>query len=115
MLDALGFGLGLTITVLYPILTAHVVDRMGSEKAVAISATLLFLYCVGAVLGPLSAAGLMTRFGDPMLFVQNAVLHLVLAAYVFLRMLVPERRVARKPEPAGRVEPADPADTTRAP
>ena len=76
--------------------TAHVVDRMGTEKAVAISATLLFLYCVGAIIGPLTAAGLMTHFGDPMLFVQNGVLHVVICGYVLSRWFADGRHDAER-------------------
>ena len=88
MLFAFGFALGLTNPVLYPLLTAHAVDRMGSEKAVAISSTLLFLYCIGAIAGPMIASTLMTRWGDPMLFVHNAAVHALMAAFVVWRIVV---------------------------
>ncbi len=98
----LGFLIGTIAPGLYPIVTAHVMDRMGSERAVSISSTLLFLYCVGAIVGPVVAAALMTRFGDDMLFVHNAVVHLVLAAFVAWRMTVQERPapIASVPEQA---------------
>jgi len=98
----LGFLIGTIAPGLYPIVTAHVMDRMGSERAVSISSTLLFLYCVGAIAGPVLAAALMTRFGDDMLFVHNAAVHLVLAAFVAWRMTVQERSapVASVPEQA---------------
>lgn len=98
LLIGLGFWLGVTVTVLYPLLTAHVVDRMGTEKAVAISATLLFLYCVGAIIGPLTAGGLMTHFGDPMLFVQNGVLHVVICIYVLARWWADRGRTGQAPD-----------------
>jgi MFS family permease len=88
MLFAFGFALGLTNPVLYPLLTAHAVDRMGSEKAVAISSTLLFIYCIGAIAGPMIASTLMTRWGDPMLFVHNAAVHALMAAFVVWRIVV---------------------------
>jgi MFS family permease len=102
MLYAFGFALGLTNPVLYPLLTAHAVDRMGSEKAVAISATLLFLYCLGAISGPMIASSLMVRWGDPMLFVHNAAVHALMAAFVIWRIVVRA--------PAVQVAPPDEAD-----
>ncbi len=87
----LGFLIGTIAPGLYPIVTAHVMDRMGSERAVAVSSTLLFLYCLGAIVGPTLAAALMARFGEHMLFVHNAVVHVVLALFVGWRITVRER------------------------
>lgn len=87
----LGFMLGTLAPGLYPVVTAHVMDRMGSERAVSVSSTLLFLYCIGAIVGPIVSAALMTRFGDAMLFVHNAVVHVVLTVFVFWRMRLRER------------------------
>lgn len=87
MLYAFGLGLGLTIPVIYPIVVAHTVDRMGSEMAVAISSTLLFLYCTGAIIGPMTASALIVRFGDVMLFVHNAIAHGCLVAFVVWRIV----------------------------
>jgi MFS family permease len=104
MLYAFGLGLGLTIPAIYPIVVAHTVDRMGSEKAVAISSTLLFLYCLGAIIGPMTASALIIRFGDIMLFVHNGVAHGCLVAFVVWRIL-------RRP-PAPRVPLPEDADAT---
>jgi MFS family permease len=97
MLYVLGFGLGAFTPVIYPLVTAHTVDRMGSEKAVEISSTLLFLYCVGAMVGPLLASTLMTQFGPTMLFWHNAAVHGTLALFVAWRML--RRAAAQRAEP----------------
>jgi len=81
------FLLGLTTPVIYPIITAHTVDRMGVDKAVAISSTLLFLYCCGGILGPTVAAALIDRFGDASLFVHNGTVHALLALFVTWRII----------------------------
>ncbi len=81
------FLLGLTTPVIYPIITAHTIDRMGVDKAVAISSTLLFLYCCGGILGPTVAAALIDRFGDAALFVHNGVVHALLAIFVTWRIM----------------------------
>ena len=52
-----------------------------------IASTLLFLYCLGAITGPLIAASLMTRFGDVALFVFCAAVHGLIVAFVGWRML----------------------------
>jgi MFS family permease len=87
VLYVFGFLLGLTTPVIYPLITAHAVDRMGADKAVTISSTLLFLYCIGGIIGPVFASALMTRLGDTMLFVHNAVVHTVLMVFVIWRIV----------------------------
>ena len=94
-----GFLLGTMQPVIYPLITAHVFDRMGTEKGVAISSTLLFLYCAGAVIGPLLASYLMEQFGQAMLFWHNAFAHLLIVLFVVWRIIArqPPQRV--EPEP----------------
>jgi MFS family permease len=88
LLYGFGFLLGVTTPVLYPLMTAHAVDRLGTEKAVAISSTLLFLYCIGAIAGPIIAATLMARYGDFMLFVHNGFVHVLMVAFIVWRIVV---------------------------
>ena len=101
MLYVAGFLLGTMQPVIYPLITAHVFDRMGTEKGVAISSTLLFLYCAGAVVGPLVASSLMTEFGQSMLFVHNAVAHLLIVLFVGWRILARPAPQRVTPEPTG--------------
>ena len=86
VLYSLGFSIGATIPVLYPLVSALSVDRLGAEKAVSVSATLLFLYCIGAIIGPVLAATMMTAFGDGMLFAQNAIAHLIITGFIIGRL-----------------------------
>ena len=86
ILYALGFSIGATIPVLYPLVSALSVDRLGAEKAVSVSATLLFLYCLGAIVGPVLAANMMTAFGDGMLFAQNAIAHAIITGFIIWRL-----------------------------
>jgi MFS family permease len=94
-----GFFLGTMQPVIYPLITAHVFDRMGTEKGVAISSTLLFLYCAGAVVGPLFASSLMEHFGQAMLFVHNAGAHLLILGFVVWRIIVRPAPQRVEPEP----------------
>jgi MFS family permease len=86
VLYALGFSIGATIPVLYPLVSALSVDRLGAEKAVSVASTLLFLYCIGAIAGPVLAATMMTAFGDAMLFAQNAIAHAIITGFIILRL-----------------------------
>ena len=97
LLYPIAFCLGLALPVLYPLVAAHTNDRMGKQGSLMIASTLLFLYCVGAISGPVIAATLMTRFGDVMLFIYCASVHAAIIAFVLWRML---KRVA----PIERVE-----------
>ena len=83
---ALGFLAGALITVIYPVMTALSVDRLGVEKAVPVSSTSLFLYCIGAIIGPSFVAWLMTLYSDRSMFVFNALIHAVLVAFVVWRI-----------------------------
>nr|WP_246512331.1 MFS transporter [Chelatococcus composti] len=87
VLYALALALGLTASVTYPLISAHANDRGSQEGAVHLSSTLLFLYCVGGIVGPLVASTLMTLVGDVMLFVHNAAIHAILAGFVAWRMM----------------------------
>ena len=59
----------------------------GTEKAIAISSTLLFLYCCGGIVGPMVASTLMEKFGQNMLFVHNGVVHTLMTAFVVWRIV----------------------------
>jgi MFS family permease len=98
MLYLFGFMIGLTTPVIYPLITAHAVDRMGAEKAVVVSSTLLFIYCIGGIVGPIFASSLITAFGQFVLFVHNGIVHAVLAAFVFWR-IVQRSPAVRVPSP----------------
>lgn len=82
-----GIILGGAVATQYYVVAAHANDRAPAQDAVRISAALLLLYCIGAMLGPTTAALLMGLLGPSGLFIHNAVLHLVLAAFVFYRMM----------------------------
>ncbi|MCP8940053.1 MFS transporter [Alsobacter sp. SYSU M60028] len=97
-----GFLTGLFLPSVYPLIVAHAVDRMGSAKAVAISSTLLFVYCCGGIIGPVAASELMARGGQVMLFVHNGVAHVLMAAFVAWRIVrrAPAVRVEADAAPA---------------
>jgi MFS family permease len=102
---ALGFIVGLTTYTLYTLAMSHANDRAQLHEMVTISATMLFLYCIGAILAPALASLLMRQFGPSALFAQGAILHLGLAAFALWRRSID----ARAPPP--RAAPAEPSLT----
>jgi uncharacterized transporter YbjL len=58
---------------------------------VLISAGLLFIYCIGAIVAPALASLLMREFGPSALFAQSAVVHFAIAAFAFWRLVADVR------------------------
>ena len=96
-LIVLGFLVGLTTYSLYTLAVSLANDRGDPHDLVFISVGLLFVYCVAAIAAPAVASVLMKDFGPQMLFVQNAYVHLAIAALALWRLVV---------APKGRTRPA---------
>jgi MFS family permease len=72
----------------YSISVAHANDRADPGKFVMVSAGLLLMYGVGAIIGPFIAS-MMMAFGAPgSLFLFTAIVHLLLAIYVVTRRML---------------------------
>jgi len=54
---------------------------------VAVSAGVLFIYCVGAIVSPLLASLLMRQYGPAALFVQASLVHAIMAGFALWRLL----------------------------
>lgn len=85
---ATGFLLGGVISTQYYVIAAHANDRAAASDAVRISAAMLLLYCVGAMIGPSTAGLAMKQLGASGLMIHNGVIHLLLALFVAYRMIV---------------------------
>jgi MFS family permease len=94
-----GFLLGGLVATQYYTASAHTNDRAGPGRAMTISATLLFLYSVGAIAGPVTASLAMQGFGPGALHLHNAVLHGTLALFVAYRMTARGPAGRRPPPP----------------
>ncbi len=81
------FFLGVSIPVMYGQLQAHTADRAGRERMLEIGSTLLFIYCLGAILGPFVVSEAIGRFGIPAFHAHNATIHLILALFVIWRLM----------------------------
>ena len=96
LVTSLGFAVGATTMVLYMLAVSHANDRAGPEHAVQVSSGMLFLYCFGAIVSPIFASVLMTRYGAEALFVQNGVMHLILVAFALWGIAVRDRAPGAK-------------------
>ncbi len=85
-LIAVGFVVGLTTYTLYTLATSLANDRAKPHEMVLVSAGLLFIYCVAAIVAPALASLLMRQFGPGALFAQSAIVHLAIAAFALWRL-----------------------------
>lgn len=86
-LIAMGFLVGLTTYTLYTLAISHANDRARPHDMVAVSACVLFIYCVGSIVSPALASLLMRQFGASALFVQASLAHAIMAAFALWRLL----------------------------
>ncbi len=96
MMGAFGFLIGTVAMTIYPTAISHASDRAGPERSVAIASGILFYYCVGAILGPVTAIALMDWLGPQALFLFMAITHLVVFAVALqrIRMRAPAANIA---------------------
>ncbi|MEJ0098190.1 MAG: hypothetical protein WDM84_10155 [Bauldia sp.] len=90
---------GAMIYPMYALTVAHANDYAGPDEFVKIAGTILLLYGVGTMLGPLAAAYAMQKFEPEGLFAFTASVDVVAATYVLVRMSQrsPLGRVLRNP------------------
>ncbi len=76
-----GAGFGAVAMPLFGLAAAHANDQAAPGEYVTVSGSLLLVYGVGAVTGPLLAPGFMNLFGPAALFAYTGLVHLGLAAF----------------------------------
>ena len=92
-LIALGFLVGLTTYALYTLAVSLANDGAKPYDMIFISVGLLFIYCIAAIAAPAIASLLMKSFGPQALFLQNAYVHMAIAALaIWLRLTRAGRR-----------------------
>jgi len=72
----------------YSISVAHANDRAEAGNFVMISAGLLLMYGIGAIIGPFIASAMMTLGNPGFLFIFTGIVHLLLAIYVTTRIMI---------------------------
>jgi MFS family permease len=95
---------------LYPVCAAHAADLVEPDRIVPTVSSLLVCWAVGSILGPLPATAMMGWLGPGGLFIYIAVMALLLAAFVSIRIA----RHARPAAGGGFVDivPTSPATAT---
>lgn len=88
---------GLITFPIYSLSAAHANDFATPEQAVEISASLMFVFGIGAIASPLGASALMQRSGPEMLFTIIAIAHAALAVFGCFRMLSGRQANIRAP------------------
>jgi len=86
-LIALGFLVGITTYSLYTLAVSLANDAAKPHDLIFILVGLLFIYCVAAIAAPAIAAVLMRDFGPRALFLQNAAVHLAIAAFAVWQLI----------------------------
>jgi MFS family permease len=79
---------GITNLPLYGLSVAHANDRLPREMFVESSATLLMLNALAAVIGPVVAAMVTSRFNIAWLFVYTAAIHVAFSGFVLVRLFM---------------------------
>lgn len=77
---------------MYALAIAHTNDHLDRDQMVAASASLVLASGIGSVLGPISAAALMSVSGPPGLFWMLAAVHLSVGVFALWRMAVRRAR-----------------------
>ncbi len=81
---------------LYTVAVAYANDYADSTEFVKVSAGLLFVYGIGAIVGPFVASAVMDWRGKSSLFLFTSIIHVLLIVVVVMRFLM-ERKEARQP------------------
>ena len=71
---------------MYAVSVAHANDYANPDEYVMISASLLLMYGIGAIVGPFSAPVVMIFAGPAGLYLFAAAMHLALLAYIIFRI-----------------------------
>lgn len=72
----------------YSLSVAHANDRAEAGNFVMISAGLLLMYGIGAIIGPFIASTMMALGNPGFLFIFTGIVHMLLAIYVITRILI---------------------------
>ncbi len=70
----------------YTLCVAHANDLVHKKRAVEVSSGLLLTFSIGAVIGPVIAAFVMSKAGHGALFLHSAVAHLLIAVVMLVRV-----------------------------
>ena len=96
-LFVLVFIFGLTTMPLYSICAIHANNLIPPTQMTTLSASLIFIFAVGAIISPVLAGYLIELFGTEAMFIYFAALHFVLLVFTGYRALIrPDKAPRRK-------------------
>ena len=90
------FVFGLTTMPLYSICAIHANNLIPASQMTALSASLIFIFAVGAIISPVLAGYLIERFGTDAMFIYFAALHVILLIYTGYRALIRPDKAPRR-------------------
>ena len=91
------FTFGLTTMPLYSICAIHANNLIPAKRMTSLSASLIFIFAVGAIISPILASYLIQIFGPNAMFIYFATLHMVLLVFTGYRALIrPDKAPRRK-------------------
>ncbi|MDR3497536.1 MAG: MFS transporter [Ancalomicrobiaceae bacterium] len=92
-LYALAALLGAVVSTQYYVLVTHINDGIPAARSSGVSAVMLFSYCLGAIVGPSTAAAFMAGHGPSALYLHNALPHALIAIMVLANLVLCRSRV----------------------
>ena len=91
------FIFGLTTMPLYSICAIHANNLIPAKQMTSLSASLIFIFAVGAIISPIFVGYLIQIFGPNAMFIYFAALHIVLFVFTGYRALIrPDKAPRRK-------------------
>ena len=91
------FMFGLTTMPLYSICAIHANNLIPSKQMTSLSASLIFIFALGAIISPVFVGYLIQIFGPHAMFIYFAALHIVLLVFTGYRALIrPDKAPRRK-------------------
>ena len=91
------FVFGLTTMPIYSICAIHANNLIPAKQMTSLSASLIFIFAVGAIISPVFAGYLIQIFGPDSMFVYFAALHIILLVFTGYRALIrPDKAPRRK-------------------
>jgi MFS family permease len=83
----IAFAFGGAMSSVYPLCVAQTFDRLARKYYIAAAGRLLMVYSIGATIGPLMASGLMSIYGPTSFFLFEAIIAVLYAVFVLVRVV----------------------------
>jgi MFS family permease len=78
---------------IYSVALSHAIDHVKNERTIAVCSTVLTIWSIGSIFGPLIAGVLMDNFNVYALYILCGTFHGLTALFIFIRMMTTARRI----------------------